>query len=124
VAPRGKQLIVPIAVKGIADRGIISYQFDLKYDPAVIQPEKDSVDFAGTVSRGLSVVANAGKPGILRIVVYGPIAIESDGVLLNLIFTAVGATGSASPLTFERIVFGEDGPEAAATDGLVELSNE
>ena len=35
-------------------------------------------------------------------VVYGPMAMDEDGVLVNLRFAAVGKTGSISPLALER----------------------
>jgi hypothetical protein len=124
IAAADKEIVIPVSVEGAAGREISSYEFDLRYDPAVVQPSEDPVDVAGTVSRGLSVVANAGKPGILRVVVYGPIPIDSDGVLLNLRFNAVGASGSASPLTWERIMFGEGGAKTAVANGLIELLSE
>ncbi len=117
-----KEIIVPINVEGIANKGIISYEFDLRYDQSVIQPLPSPVDVAGTASRGLLVVTNASEPGLLRVVVYGPMPIDSDGVLLNLRFTAVGEPGTVSPLTWERIMFNEGEPEVSAVDGLVELS--
>ena len=116
-----KELVVPVNVQGVADKGIISYEFDLRYDPSVIQPLADPVDVAGTVSRGLMVVANPNKPGLLRVVVYGPIPIYENGVLLNLRFTALGTAGSVSPMTWERIMFNEGESQVAVTDGRVEL---
>ncbi len=121
-AASDKDIIVPVNVQGAADKGIISYEFDLRYDPSVIQPLPDPADVAGTVSRGLSVVTNATEPGLLRVVVYGAMPIDENGVLLNLRFTAVGAAGSVSPLTFERIMFNEGDPPVTAVDGMLELS--
>jgi hypothetical protein len=116
-----KEVTVPVTVSAIANKGVISFEFDLRYDPAVLQPFANSVDVSGTVSRGLSVAANATEPGILRVVVYGPMPIDRDGVLLNLRFTAVGKPGSASPLTWERIMFNEGEPRVSTTDGRIEL---
>ena len=76
------------------------------------------------VSRGLIAVANPNKPGLLRVVVYGPMPIDGDGVLLNLRFTAVGTSGSISPLTFERILFNEGDSQTTAIDGYVLLTTE
>ena len=121
VTPADSDVIIPVAVQGIANKGIISYEFDLRYDPLVIQPQANPVDLAGTVSRALSAVANTEEPGLLRVVMYGAMPIEGNGVLLNLRFTAVGAPGSVSPLTWERIIFNEGDP-GMATDGQVELS--
>ncbi len=118
--PADKNVIIPVRVQGMADKGIISYEFDLRYDPTVIQPQADPVDVKGTVSRGLSVVTNATEPGLLRVVVYGAMPINENGVLLNLRFNSVGAPGSVSPLTFERLIFNED-LRALTADGRVNI---
>ncbi len=115
--------IIPVSVQGAVNKGIISYEFDLRYDPWVIQPRAEPIDVAGTLSRGLSAVANAEEPGLLRVVIYGPKPISDDGVLLNLRFTAVGAPGSASPLTWERLLLNEGSPQAFTADGRIEISN-
>jgi hypothetical protein len=116
-----KEIVTPVSVQGTADKGIISYEFDLKYDPSVIQPLADRVDLTATASRGLSVVTNTTQPGLLRVVVYGPTPLDGNGVLLNLKFIAVGAPGSVSPLVFDRIMFNEGGPQVSTTDGQIEL---
>jgi Cohesin domain/Carboxypeptidase regulatory-like domain len=122
VTPADGEVMIPIAVRGAANKEIISYEFDLRYDPAVIQPQADPVDVLGTASRGLLAVANPNEPGLLRVVLYGISPIDGNGVLLNLRFTAVGAPGTASSLTFERFMFNEGDPGTLVTDGQVELS--
>jgi photosystem II stability/assembly factor-like uncharacterized protein len=122
VSPTNTEIIIPVGIRGIVNKGIISYEFDLRYDPSVIRPQADPVDLAGSVSRGLTAITNAEEPGLLRIVVYGPMPIDHNGLLLNLRFSAVGASGSASPLTFERVIFNEDNSETTVTDGQVKLS--
>lgn len=117
----GEDIIIPISVEGAVNKGIIAYEFDLRYDPSVIQPRENPIDLNGTLSRGLTSVSNTNEPGLLRVVVYGAMPINSNGILLNLRFTAVGSAGSVSPLTWERIMFNEDGPGTNATDGLIEI---
>ena len=121
-ASADKEIIIPVSVQGTADKGVIAYEFDLRYDPSVIRPLLNPVDLAGTVSRSLTPVVNASEPGLLRVVMYGPIALTGNGVLINLKFTAVGTPGSASPLQFERIMFNEGDPRAKASDGQIEIS--
>lgn len=116
-----QELVIPVAIQGAANKGIISYEFDLMYDPSVIQPQTDQVDVVGTVSRGLSVVVNAGQPGLLRVVVYGAMPIAENGLLISLRFIAVGKQGSASPLTWQRIMFNEGEPRVITADGRVTL---
>jgi hypothetical protein len=119
ITPAYKEIVIPAAVDGAANKGIISYEFDLKFDPSVLQPQADPVDLAGTVSRGLVVITNAPEPGLLRVVIYGPMPIDENGILLNLRFTAVGSPGSVSPLIWERIMFNEGELQVTATDGQV-----
>jgi hypothetical protein len=121
-AAPGKEIVIPVSVEGVTGKDIISYEFTVRYDPAVIQPLEDPVDVAGTVSRGQMAVANPHEPGLLRVVLYGPIPVDENGVLLNLRFKAVGAFGSISPLILERIMFNEGGSVAKAADGEVLLT--
>jgi hypothetical protein len=122
LASSDNEVVVPIAVQGAADKGIIACELDLRYDPAVLQPRTSPVELARTANDGFSIVANAKEPGLLRIVVYGARPLSRDGVLLNLKFTAVGAPGTVSPLTWERIMFNEGSPRSIANDGSVEIS--
>ncbi|MFN0277172.1 MAG: cohesin domain-containing protein [Pyrinomonadaceae bacterium] len=122
VATVNSESFISISVEGITNKDVIAYEFDLRYDPSVIQPLSRPVDLSATVSRGLTVVVNAEEPGLLRVAVYGIEAIKEDGVLLNLKFTAVGVPGWVSPLTWERIMFNEGVPHAIAADGLIEIT--
>lgn len=115
-----KEVVVPVSVRGISNKGVISYEFDLRYDASVMQPDVDPVDIAGTVSRGLTFVTNAQQSGVLRVVAYGSMPIDEDGLLLNIRFTAVGNSGSVSPLALENFIFNEGLP-MTTTYGQVEL---
>lgn len=123
LSPASGQITVPVSVEGIANKGIISYEFDLKYDPRVIQPLSNPIETSGTVSRGLFAVSISGEPGLLRVVVYGPIPIQTDGVLLNLKFIVVGAPGATSPLVWDRFILNDDEQPTLTTNGLVELTS-
>ncbi len=124
VTQTGSELNIPVAVTGVANKEIIAYEFNLRYDPSVIQPMSDAISVGGTASRGLSVVANAAEPGILRVAVYGPMPISEDGILLNLRFKAVGEVGSVSYLIWEKIMFNDGEPQTMATNGQVAISDE
>ena len=117
----GDEIVVPVTVAGVANKGIISYEFNLIYDPSVVQPMSDAVSLVSTVSRGLTFVANAAEPGILRVAVYGPLPIDADGILFNLRFKAVGETGSVSPLIWEKLFFNDGEMRAVSANGRVEI---
>lgn len=122
VSANDDEIIIPVVVHDVADKGIVSYEFDLRYDTMVIALKSDPVDVAGTISRGLSVVANPVEAGLLRVAVYGPMPIDSDGVLFNLHFKPIGAPGSVSPLVWERIIFNEGDLLTMTANGRVELT--
>ena len=122
VTSADSEVLIPVSVHGATNKGIISYEFDLRYDATVIQPQAEPVELMGTVSQSLSVVANTLQPGLLKVVVYGAAPIDSNGLLLNLKFTAVGSPGSVSPLVWERFIFNEGEPGTMSADGQVELS--
>jgi uncharacterized delta-60 repeat protein len=120
-ASTDKEIIIPVNVQGTSGKDVISYEFELRYDPTVIQPLAEPFDVTRTLSRALMVVTNPNEPGLLKIIVYGPMPIEGDGVLLNLRFAAVGKPGSVSPLRWERVMFNEGEPRVSTTDGRIEL---
>jgi len=120
-AQGSKSILVPLRVQDVATKNIISYEFDLRYDPSVIQPLDRPVDVAETVSKGFSVVTNASEPGLLRVAIYGVIPIDENGVLLNLRFGAVGSVGMVSPISLERILFNEGETSVIVTDGHIEI---
>jgi len=122
VTPADNEVIVPVNIQGAANKGIISYEFDLRYDPSVMLPQANAIDLSGTVSSSLTAVANAKEAGLLRVAVYGAAPISGNGILMNLRFTAVGAPGSVSPITWERLMFNDGDPQTMAADGQVELS--
>ena len=121
ISQTGKEILLPVIVDGIETKNVISYEFELRYDPSVIQPHVNAVEVAGTVSRGLTVAVNPSKPGLLKVAVYGAMPINENGVLLNLRFTSIGIDGAVSPLSFERIMFNEGEPQVTAPDGKIEV---
>jgi hypothetical protein len=91
--------MVPLRIEGLGDRMVGSYQFDIKYDPAVIEPVVPAVDLSGTASEGFGFAANSPEAGILKVVAYGPIPVFNDGIYLYLRFRPVGQVWSVTPLT-------------------------
>lgn len=117
------QLTIPVNIDGAVNKGIVAYQFELEYDPAVIQPQANPVTLAGTASRDLYVVTNAQTPGTLRVAVFGTMPLHENGVLLDLKFTAVGTTGSVSALKWESLTLNEGSPRALPIDGRIEIGS-
>lgn len=86
-------------------QGFVSFSITLSYDPAIISFV--GIDNAGTLSSGFTVGANVVSPGNLRIAGFGTSPLSGSGTLVYLRFTAVGAIGSTSQVSFTAIEFNE-----------------
>jgi hypothetical protein len=115
----GTDFTVPAIVSDTTGLGIIAYQFELHYDPAVIIPRSNAVEVTGTLSSQLSAVYNPNMPGILRVAVYGAYPLSGAGNLINIKFHAVGAAGNVSPLTWVNFMFNEGNPRVSPANGVV-----
>jgi Tol biopolymer transport system component len=109
---------VSLTLSGTA-AALEAYQFNLVYDPQVIQPDGASADTTGTLSSSLNAVVNKVEPGRLRLVVYGSNAVSISGTLINLRFRVVGRPGSVSTLAFDSLIFNEGSPAVEGKNGKV-----
>lgn len=121
----GTNFTVPITTgdlsPGTVGTNVISYQFVMTYDPAIIIPQSPAVSVAGTISENRSVTINQTVPGTLQVVVFGSDPFIGAGTLFNLRFTAVGSAPQVSPLTWTTFMFNEGDPGDATTNGSVTL---
>jgi hypothetical protein len=120
-AAAGANFTIPLTVSDTTGLGVIAYQFDMHYDPAVITPQANAVSVAGTISSGLAAVYNPISPGILKVVVYGANPLNGGGTLLTLNFRSVGTVGAVSPLRWVNLMFNEGNPVVNGADGQVRL---
>ena len=116
---QNQAITIPVALKFVGTAAIQAYQFDMIYDPRVLQLEVTAVDTSGTLSSGLAVVTNGLQPGQLRLAVYGTNSISSSGTLLNIKFRVIGPIGSSSNLVFNGLMLNEGDPGATGNNGKV-----
>jgi len=105
----------------LASKGITGYEFEVQYDPNVLEPTKTAADIAGTVSEGMNVFSNSPEPGRLLVFVYGTGEMTGEGVLVNLHFSVAGSVGSSTPLTIRNLVLNEGEIESAVSNGNVKV---
>ncbi|MGD9590115.1 MAG: cohesin domain-containing protein [Pyrinomonadaceae bacterium] len=120
-ADPGTEVEIPLSIRDISGKGVAAYQFDIEYDPDVLEPRKAAATLAGTISEGMMVTSNSPEPGLLKIVVYGVHPIEGGGPLVNLKFTAIGAVGSRSALTIKGFMLNEGEIDVLVKDGEVAI---
>ncbi len=121
-AHSGTVVSVPLSVGDTTGHGIRSYQFELRFDPEVLEPLDEPVDFTGSLSEGYSAVVNPNEPGVLRVVVYGTQALTGSGSLLSLRFNTIGAVDSTSTLEWGHFLFNEGGIPFRTSDGLLRVA--
>jgi hypothetical protein len=110
------ELLVPIVVGETTAAQIVSYQFELAYDPLTLRPLPDCADSAGTISNGMAVFCNATAPGVIKVVAFGAIARKGRGALLNLRFEVTGPGTANTALVWKHFMFNEGTPAARTGD--------
>ena len=118
-APVGTEVTIPVDTQDTTGRRILSYEFDLRFDPQVLEPAANAVDLTGTIGEGQSVTVNSLERGKLRVVVYGTNALIGAGHLLNLKFNVIGDVNETSDLTWESFIINEGGIYFEVMNGRV-----
>jgi hypothetical protein len=116
--PPGGPSTINITVGDLTNQNVFSYDFDMTFDPTVLQPQNPAFDATGTLSSGLAINANTSTPGHVMINAFSssnPMA--GQGILLKLKFNVVGAEGSQTPLTWVSFNFNEGNPPDADFNG-------
>ncbi len=121
-AAQGTLIKVPLGIDGLKGRGVGSFQFDVRYDPTVITPDNIAAEMSGMLSTGFSVAAHSPSPGLLKVVVYGSMPVDKDGVYLFLRFKPTGPASSETPLMIERFRLNDGKADIIPKDGAVRLA--
>ncbi len=118
----GTVKVVPFRIDNLNGVGVGSYQFDVEYDPAVIEPTALAADITGTLSEGLFAFSNSPMPGLLKVVVFGAVPVNGDGVFVNLKFSAIGSAGTSSPLRIRGFRFNDGNIQTTTVDGQISIA--
>jgi hypothetical protein len=122
-------IVVPISVGDITANGILAFQFNILYNPAVIDPSGTNFGCSttGTLAEAANLTAtcNVQPDGVLRVAVSGTGTMTGSGTILKLNFATdpTAAPGNSSPLTFQSLFFFNGGGPVgtSATHGQVTL---
>lgn len=118
----GSEFTIPVFSGDTTAKRVISYEFELRFDPSVIRPAKNPCVSAETISAAMTVTCNAEEPGIIRVAVFGASELFGKGELLRLRFTVVGDANSSSDLEFVKFAFNESEPFAKTRNGRLSVS--
>jgi len=116
-AASGSDVVVPVTISNLTDKGVTGYEFAVTYDPSVLEPAEVAAEVAGTMSERMTVVSNAGEPGRLVVVVFGTMPMNGEGLLVNLRLRAIGAVGTSTTLGIEQLMLNEGEIESAPVAG-------
>lgn len=116
-AQQGTTFSVPLTIKDLKGASVRSYQFDIEYDPTVLQPDAVAADLSDAVSAGMNLIFNVPVPGLLKVAVYDTFGVMGDGVYANLHFTAIGGPGSSSTLAVKGFRFNDGSVGAVTANG-------
>ena len=99
-ADPGDSVVVPVKIQGAPGRDILAFTFDLLYDHRLLMPVNAS--FEGTVVEGWPEPVFRGAGDSLAIAAAGVSPIETDGILLKIIFVVSqeAQVSKKSPISF------------------------
>lgn len=123
-AERGREVTVPFRIDNLGDKMVGSYQFDIEYDPSVIEPVALASDIAGTRSEGMTILSNSPEEGLLKVAAYSAFPVSGDGVYVYLKFRTIGAVGSTTQVTIKEFRFNDGSDEVFAKGGRVSVTRE
>jgi hypothetical protein len=116
----GANFLIPVTCGNTTGLGVVSFQFDLVFNPSAIVPQMNPISTTGTISDGMlptyNVIGNT-----LKVVFFTTTPRTGAGILFYFKFTAVGPIGSSSPLTWMNFMWNEGNPGASTTPGQVNI---
>jgi YVTN family beta-propeller protein len=112
---------IPIVVGDTTGQGIFAYDFDMFFDPAVLQLQSPAFDVAGTMSAGWSVNTSTttdinGKVHLI-LNAFNVSPLTGQGTLIKLKFNVIGGSGSSTPLAWADFNFNEGSPPDTDING-------
>lgn len=114
----GGELVVPVLLNP-AD-GVTSIDFSLLYDPAVLQA---TAVHATSYTDGFSLMADLSTPGTVQVTLTGGAPLIGNGEIVWIVFSAVGAAGSSSSLTWPATSLNGGGIPSMAINGQVDVAS-
>ncbi|MCH7724033.1 MAG: choice-of-anchor D domain-containing protein, partial [Bacteroidetes bacterium] len=116
-----KDIVIPIVVGDLTGQGIISFQFTVEFDEALLITtigfdNNADIDFGDWI-----VQYNASTPGQISVAGFGSTQLRGSGVLLYLLFHTSSDDGFTSPLNFAAFTFNNGTPLASTTNGSITL---
>lgn len=113
---------IPITVSDLTAENVTSFDFDLRYDQNIIQPQPPLFTSSGTLSSNCITFANISGVGKLSGSTSCTLPMAGSGTLIKLPFKVIGTTvGSSSPLSFDLFVFNGGTPSNVVTNGQITI---
>lgn len=118
----GSNVSVPVTVGDLTGRGVISFDFEVRFDPAYLRPVTATpTTKTGTLSNGFMITANPNLSGRLLVSGFSAYPISGAGTLLILNFEVISQTPSA-PVSWHSFMFNEGDPPASLSVGATTVS--
>ncbi len=103
----GVPVTVPVNTSDVTGGNVISAQFKVTYDPAVITPiagtDADVVTAGAVLPPGTTIDINRATPGVISFSINGTTPFSGSGALVNLHMNVTGAPTTSTPLTLSAI---------------------
>lgn len=95
-------ITIPVITDELTNRGVISIDFRLSYDPTVLSAGSLTAAL-GSVTAGATLNTFAPSPGELQVSIYTTTPFSGSGSIVDLTTNVIGPIGSTSPLTLSNL---------------------
>ncbi len=114
-AQQGNEILIPVYTSSITDSNVVSYQFMITFDEAILSAVDIVTDETLTPS-GWFAVANINVDGQISVAASGATATSGEGVLIYLKFNVVGTSGTTN-LEFDNFIYNSGEPAVNLSNG-------
>ncbi len=122
-AVAGSSIQIPVFTdQPVNGLGIMSYEFVVTYDDAVLTATGASN--SGTISSGFTLQVNTNTPGTINVSAAGSTELSGTGTIVYLEFDVNADATGTSNLEFSSFQFNEGDPNAITYNGLFSVESE
>jgi len=114
-------VFVPVVVSDVSGYGIISYQFQVRFDSLVIKAVGVSAKSTLTAQWG-NAIANFDSAGKMIVGAFGISELTVGDTLINLVFDVIAQPGDSTPIILEKFKFNNGNPKAIIDNGSLKIT--
>jgi hypothetical protein len=118
----GSTITIPVTASNTTGLGISAFDFDIRFDPALLSPATPFITNSGNMTDGWTLTPNV-DAGKLILSGFTTGSLTGEGTLFNIRFNVIATTATTTDLTWQKSQLNEGTPCSQALGGTVTVFN-